>query len=219
MRYMHKLNLYLKRTFLAGILTALPIIITYFFLSFILKRISGFLIPYLDLLSEMLNVSLSETEKFVLSLTFLIIIIFLIGVFAKIYVGKKTIHLFEKILSKIPIIRSIYSAIRQIIDAFQMSSNNSFKKVVLIEYPKSGVYSLGFVTKDTSNYLNTQIKEKCSNVFIPTTPNPTSGFLLIVPNKDIIELDLTIEEGIKFVMSVGLLSPEKIKEELRENVQ
>ena len=100
-----------------------------------------------------------------------------------------------------------------------MSSNNSFKKVVLIEYPKSGVYSLGFVTKDTSNYLNTQIKEKCSNVFIPTTPNPTSGFLLIVPNKDIIELDLTIEEGIKFVMSVGLLSPEKIKEELRENVQ
>jgi uncharacterized membrane protein len=216
---MKKINHYLKSTFLAGIFTALPIIITYFFLSFILKRISGFLIPYLEFLSEKFYFPLSETEKFLLSLSFLIIIIFFIGVFAKIYIGKKTIDFFEKLLSKIPIIRSIYSAIRQIIDAFQLSSGNSFKKVVLVEYPKSGVYSVGFVTKETSNYFNEKIKEKCSNVFIPTTPNPTSGFILIIPNKDIIELDLTVEEGAKFIISAGLLSPEKIKEELRKNVQ
>lgn len=216
---MKKINHYLKSTFLAGIFTALPIIITYFFLSFILKRISGFLIPYLEFLSGKFNFPLSETEKFLLSLSFLIIIIFLIGVFAKIYIGRKTIGFFEKLLSKIPVIRSIYSAIRQIIDAFQLSSGNSFKKVVLVEYPKSGVYSVGFVTKETSNYFNEKIKEKCSNVFIPTTPNPTSGFILIIPNKDIIELDLTVEEGAKFVISAGLLSPEKIKEESRKNVQ
>lgn len=216
---MKKINHYLKSTFLAGIFTALPIIITYFFLSFILKRISGFLIPYLEFLSGKFNFPLSETEKFLLSLSFLIIIIFFIGVFAKIYIGRKTIDFFEKLLSKIPIIRSIYSAIRQIIDAFQLSSGNSFKKVVLVEYPKSGVYSVGFVTKETSNYFNEKIKEKCSNVFIPTTPNPTSGFILIIPNKDIIELDLTVEEGAKFIISAGLLSPEKIKEELRKNVQ
>lgn len=216
---MKKINHYLKSTFLAGIFTALPIIITYFFLSFILKRISGFLIPYLEFLSGKFNFPLSETEKFLLSLSFLIIIIFLIGVFAKIYIGRKTIGFFEKLLSKIPVIRSIYSAIRQIIDAFQLSSGNSFKKVVLVEYPKSGVYSVGFVTKETSNYFNEKIKEKCSNVFIPTTPNPTSGFILIIPNKDIIELDLTVEEGAKFIISAGLLSPEKIKEESRKNVQ
>jgi len=216
---MKKINHYLRNTFLAGIFTALPIIITYFFLSFILKRISGVLIPYLEFLSEKFNFPLNETEKFLLSLSFLIIIIFLIGVFAKIYIGRKTIDFFEKLLSKIPIIRSIYSSIRQIIDTFQISSGNSFKKVVLVEYPKSGVYSIGFVTKETSNYFNEKIKEKCSNVFIPTTPNPTSGYILIIPNKDIIELDLTVEEGAKFVISAGLLSPEKIKEELRKNVQ
>jgi uncharacterized membrane protein len=213
---MKRFRAYLRNVFLAGILTVLPVIITYFFLSFILKKLSGFLIPYLEIVANYFNIHFTDAQKAILSLSFLIIAIFLIGLFAKNYFGKKVISFFEKILSKIPLIRGVYSATRQIIDTFQSPTGSNFKKVVLVEYPKEGVYSVGFVTKESSNYYNSRIGKKCSNVFIPTTPNPTSGFILIIPNDSIIELDMTIEEGVKFVISAGLLSPEKIREELRQ---
>lgn len=176
---------------------------------------TGFLLPYLDMLSDYFKYPFSLTQKKMLSFSLLVIIIFMIGLIAKNIFGKKIINAFERLLSKIPLIRGVYSATRQIIDTFQNSGSN-FKKVVLVEYPKQGVYSVGFVTKETTNFLNSKIGEKCSNVFIPTTPNPTSGFILVIPNKELKELDMTVEEGVKFIVSVGLLSPEKIIEEMRQ---
>lgn len=177
---------------------------------------TGFLLPYLDMLSDYFKYPFSLAQKKMLSFSLLVFIIFIIGLIAKNIFGKKIINAFERLLSKIPLIRGVYSATRQIIDTFQNSGSN-FKKVVLVEYPKEGVYSIGFVTKETSNFLNSKIGEKCSNVFIPTTPNPTSGFILVIPNKELKELDMTVEEGVKFIVSVGLLSPEKIIEEMRQS--
>jgi len=214
---MKKFRAYIRNVFLAGILTVLPVIVTYFFLSFIFKKLTGFLVPYLDLASDYFEFYLTEAQKALLSLSLLIIAIFFIGLFAKNYFGKQIIKFFEMILSKIPLIRGIYSATRQIIDTFQSPTGSNFKKVVLVEYPRKGIYSIGFVTKESSNFYNSKIGKKCSNVFIPTTPNPTSGFILIIPNEDLVELDLTVEEGVKFVISAGLLSPEKIREELSKN--
>ncbi|MBZ4671946.1 DUF502 domain-containing protein [Deferribacterales bacterium Es71-Z0220] len=214
---MKKFRVYIRNVFLAGILTVLPVIVTYFFLSFIFKKLTGFLVPYLDLASDYFEFYLTEAQKALLSLSLLIIAIFFIGLFAKNYFGKQIIKFFEMILSKIPLIRGIYSATRQIIDTFQSPTGSNFKKVVLVEYPRRGIYSIGFVTKESSNFYNSKIGKKCSNVFIPTTPNPTSGFILIIPNEDLVELDLTVEEGVKFVISAGLLSPEKIREELSKN--
>lgn len=214
---MKKFRAYIRNVFLAGILTVLPVIVTYFFLSFIFKKLTGFLVPYLDLVSNYFNFYLTEAQKALLSLSLLVVMIFFIGLFAKNYFGKQIIKFFEKILSKIPLIRGVYSATRQIIDTFQSPTGSNFKKVVLIEYPRKGIYSVGFVTKESSNFYNSIIGKKCSNVFIPTTPNPTSGFILIIPNEELVEIDLTVEEGVKFVISAGLLSPEKIKQELSKN--
>ncbi|MBC7197398.1 MAG: DUF502 domain-containing protein, partial [Deferribacterales bacterium] len=126
---MKRIRAYIRNVFLAGILTVLPVIVTYFFLSFIFKKLTGFLVPYLDLASDYFEFYLTEAQKALLSLSLLIIAIFFIGLFAKNYFGKQIIKFFEMILSKIPLIRGIYSATRQIIDTFQSPTGSNFKKV------------------------------------------------------------------------------------------
>jgi uncharacterized membrane protein len=130
-----------------------------------------------------------------------------IGLFARNFIGRQFLRLIESIAENIPIVRSVYSSIRQIVDAFQTTSGSSFKKVVMIEYPRAGLYSFGFVTKDSSEFVNKATGEVCVNIFIPTTPNPTSGFILIVPKKDVIDPGIAIEDGIKFIISAGLVEP------------
>ena len=106
----------------------------------------------------------------------------------------------------------VYTSVQQIIDAFKTSNGTNFKKVLLVEYPRKGIYSIGFVTKDTPKYFNNLIGKRAYNVFIPTTPNPTSGYILIIPEDEAVVLDLTVDEAIKFVISAGLIVPEKILE-------
>ncbi|MEC9492730.1 DUF502 domain-containing protein [Flexistipes sp.] len=205
---MHRVKGYLRNTFLLGILTTLPIIITYFFLSFIFKKVTGFLIPFIDFVASKLGITLTVFAKQSLSLIVLIFLLFIIGIIAKNYFGKKIISFFEYLLVKIPLVRGVYSSIRQVVETFQVSGGTSFKKVVLLEYPMQKKYSIGFVTKETSGFLNNKVNNESYNIFVPTTPNPTSGFILIVPKCEVIELDITIDEGIRFVISAGLISPE-----------
>jgi uncharacterized membrane protein len=135
----------------------------------------------------------------------------MIGLVTKNYLGKKCISIFEYMLDKIPIIRSVYSSIKQMINAFQNTSAENFSKVVLVEYPRKGMYSVGFLTKENVDYFSDILGCDVCSVFIATTPNPTSGYLLVVPKADIVELDLTIDEGAKMIISAGLWSPEKFK--------
>jgi len=131
-----------------------------------------------------------------------LIIITLIGWLSLSFLGKKFFELFNNVLKKIPILRTIYSAIGQMTESFTKTDNKQ-KSVVLLEYPRKGVWAVGFATKENEGLIKEKIKEDLINVFVPTTPNPTSGFLLLVPKKDLIFLDVTFEQASKFIVSAG----------------
>ena len=113
----------------------------------------------------------------------------------------------EKILSKIPVLRNIYSGLKQLFETILSKKSNSFREVILLEYPRKGIWAMGFLTGDTKGEVNRKTKDQMVNIFLPTTPNPTSGFLLFVPKKDILVLNMTVEEGIKMIISAGMLTP------------
>ena len=118
------------------------------------------------------------------------------------FLGKKFFEIFNNILKKIPILRTIYSAIGQMTETFTKSDNKE-KSVVLLEYPRKGIWAVGFATKENEGLIKKKIGEEITNVFVPTTPNPTSGFLLMVPKKDLIHLEVSFEQASKFIVSAG----------------
>jgi uncharacterized membrane protein len=200
-----RFRMFLQKALIAGVLATLPLAVTYWFINFVFKKFSGFLQPYLHLLTTKFHIVIPLYVQNIISFSIIIFALIFIGLFARNYVGRKLLGLIEYIAENIPIVRGVYSSIRQIVEAFQTTSGSSFKKVVMIEYPRKGIYSLGFVTKDTSEFLNKATGEVCVNVFIPTTPNPTSGFILIVPKKDVIDPGMPIEQCVKFIISAGLV--------------
>ena len=131
-----------------------------------------------------------------------LVFITLIGWISLSFLGKKFFEIFNNILKKIPILRTIYSAIGQMTESFTKTDNKQ-KSVVLLEYPRKGVWAVGFATKENQGLIKEKVNEDLINVFVPTTPNPTSGFLLMVPKKDLIYLDVTFEQASKFIVSAG----------------
>ena len=121
--------------------------------------------------------------------------------------GRAINHLFEGILNRLPVIRSLYSAIKQIMETVLANKSSAFRECVLIEYPRKGVWTVGFITGNTKGEVQERTPEKLINVFVPTTPNPTSGFLLFVPEQDVIRLKMPIEDGLKMVVSGGIVTP------------
>jgi uncharacterized membrane protein len=137
---------------------------------------------------------------------FFLFILF-VGMFASNMIGRRTILFGESIMVKIPLASKIYTAVQQIIAAVTGGKGAVFNKVVLVEYPRKGVYSLGFVTSETEGEVQYQTKQKVVSVFIPTTPNPTSGLLVFVPDEDLIYLKMSTEDGLKLVISGGFVTP------------
>ena len=133
-------------------------------------------------------------------------IITFIGWLSLSFLGKKLLDLFNNILKKIPILRTIYSALGQMTQTFTKSDSNR-KNVVLIEYPRKGSWAVAFATKDNTGEISNKMNKKLVNVFVPTTPNPTSGFLLMIPKDELIYLDMTFEEASKFIVSAGTSNP------------
>ncbi|MFQ6102680.1 MAG: DUF502 domain-containing protein [Candidatus Glassbacteria bacterium] len=148
----------------------------------------------------------------------LLLLILLTGAFARNFIGGKMISLGNLILFRIPIVNKIYTAIQQITHVFIGEKKTLFQRVVLFEYPRKESYVLGFVTSMDSGEVESKVGEKLVSVFLPTTPNPTSGFLLFVPEKDIIFLDMSVEDGIKMVISGGAVIPEMKKFETEVGV-
>lgn len=146
-----------------------------------------------------------------LGLVILIIALILVGMFAAGFLGKFFMRLGEWIVYKLPLISSVYSLLKQVFETFLSTQNQAFNKVVLLEYPRKGLWILGLVSSDTKGEVMKKLDKPMINVFIPTTPNPTSGFLIFVPKEDTIELDMSVEEGIKFIISGGLVEPENPK--------
>ena len=190
----------LRNYFIAGIVVLIPIGITVYF-TLILVSISSYILPKEINPNHYLPYDIPGLE-IIISL----ILITFIGWLSLSFLGKKLIDVFEKILKKIPILRTIYSAIGQMTESFTQTDKTK-KNVVLVEYPRKGSWAVGFATKENSGEISDKTNKKLINVFVPTTPNPTSGFLLMFPKEEVIFLDLTFEEASKFIVSAGTSNP------------
>jgi len=137
-----------------------------------------------------------------------VLLIGLVGGLARYYLGKKLIELVDLALLRVPLLNKIYSAIKQVNEAFSPSNKSSFKQVVLVEFPRPGSYSVGFLTGEDHKEVQQKTREHVLSVFVPTTPNPTSGFLVLVPEEEITKLDMSVAEGIKFIISLGAIAPD-----------
>lgn len=137
-----------------------------------------------------------------------VLIIFVTGVIAANLFGRQLLRLWESLLSRIPLVRSVYSGVKQITETVFSPSGQSFRKVLLIEYPRQGLWTLAFQTGTDVGEAQQKTGEEVINVYVPTTPNPTSGFFIMVPRKDVQELDMSVDEGLKMIISMGVVVPE-----------
>ena len=190
----------LRNYFITGVVVLVPIGITFYLIKFFIS-ISPKLIPNNINPNNYLPFSVPGLE-IVLSIIFITII----GGLSLSFIGKKILQLFNDLLKKIPILRTIYSAIGQMAETLA-PKRKSKKSVVLIEYPRKGSWAVGFATKDNEGEISNKTNKSLVNVFVPTTPNPTSGFLLMYPKDEIIYLDMNFEEASKFIISAGTSNP------------
>ena len=190
----------LRNYFITGIVVLVPIGITLYLTKFIIS-ISSKLIPEEINPNNYLPYSIPGLEILIS-----IILITIVGSLSLSFIGKKILQLVNDLFKKIPILRSIYSAIGQMTESLA-PKKGSKKSVVLIEYPRKGSWAVGFATKDNKGEITKKTNKKLVNVFVPTTPNPTSGFLLMFPKDEIIYLDMTFEEASKFIVSAGTSNP------------
>ena len=206
----------LRAYFLTGVIVTAPIGITIFlvwqFITFLDTQV-GALIPAPYNPEAYLPFGLPG-----LGLLIMLAFLTLVGFLAAGLAGRTLVHIGERLLSRMPIVRSVYGTLKQIFETVLAQSSRSFREVVLIEYPRRGLGAIGFVTGPTRGEIQARSGEELVNVFLPTTPNPTSGFLLFVPKSDIVHLDMTIEEGIKMVISGGIVAPQNHLEALAEAV-
>tara|TARA_Y100000780_G_C13673247_1_gene413238 strand:+ start:153 stop:767 length:615 start_codon:yes stop_codon:yes gene_type:complete len=190
----------LRNYFFTGVVVLIPIGFTLYLTLFIIK-VSSNLIPKEINPNHYLPFSVPGLEILVS-----IIIITIVGGLSLSFLGKKFLQLINDLFKKIPILRTFYSAIVQMTQSFTRNKNKK-KRVVLVEYPRKGTWAVGFATKDNKGEMKRKTKEDLVNVFVPTTPNPTSGFLLMFPKKDVIYLDISFEEASKFIVSAGTTNP------------
>ena len=189
-----------RNYFITGAIVLIPIGITIYLTLFIIRISSSFLPKKINP-NSYLPFDIPGIEILIT-----IILITIIGGLSLSFLGKKFLEIFNNILKKIPILRTIYSAVGQLTESFTQS-NGSKKSVVILEYPRKGIWVVGFSTKDNTGEISKKTNEELTNVFVPTTPNPTSGFLLMVPKKDLIYLDMSFEEASKFIVSAGTSIP------------
>jgi uncharacterized membrane protein len=195
----------LKSIFFAGLMAMLPLVITLYLLKVLYSIVVSNLTPIFNRISVAYNVALPESLTGITAILLFLIFLFVIGLLSKMFIGKWLLGFLDKLISGIPVAKSIYKAIRQLVDSFG-SSAESFSKVVLVEFPHTNVYCVGLVVKDSQNVIEDVIGEPCYNTFVPTAPNPTSGFITVIPKRNCIDLPLSVEEGIKFIFSLGIIN-------------
>ncbi|MGV7222558.1 MAG: DUF502 domain-containing protein [Nitrospinales bacterium] len=198
----------IRNVFLTGVAVTIPIAFTLFILNFLFKTLDNSLSPMFTALLIKLGAPIPDGYRIPgLGVVMTLVVIFLVGLFTKNFFGAKLIQLGEMIVEKIPFVSNIYSGIKQVVTTIANTETQAFKKVVMVEFPRKDVYAIGFVSSETKGEVQQRTENEVMNVIIPTTPNPTSGFLVFAPKEDIIELDMTIEDGIKLIISCGIVTP------------
>jgi uncharacterized membrane protein len=194
----------LKNVFLAGLAVTIPVGLTIYVLIFLIDLMDGLLRVVLAGLhpDQILGVRIPG-----LGVIATLILIFISGLLATSYAGGKLFRLAESLVDRIPLVRGIYQAIKQIVQTMVSKEGQSFKKVVLVEFPREGLFTVAFVTGTATGELRDKTGGRCINLFVPTTPNPTSGYYLIVPEDGVTNLEMSVEEAFKLIISSGMITP------------
>lgn len=184
----------------SGIVVLIPIVVTVLVVRMLFSFTAGILLPVVDPAVE----SWPPISRAVLSLGILLVAIYLLGTLATQAVGRRVLSLVDAVVLRVPFVKVVYSASKQVVTAFEGRKAAAFKSVVFVEFPRPGMQAIGFVT-------STFVREGTtySTIFVPTTPNPTTGFLQILPTSELVRTDITVEEGVKMIMSLGVLTPER----------
>lgn len=201
----------LQKYLIAGLLVWLPIVVTVLLFRFLITLMDQTLIL---LPSQIRPEAVIGFKLPGLGLILTLLVLIVTGIFAANFVGKSMVNFGEKIFKKIPIVRSVYSAAKNFADIVFSDTGQSFKKVLLIQYPRKGVYSLAFQTSTNLGEVQKKTGSDVVCTFVPTTPNPTSGIIIIIPKEDVIEMDMEVDEAFKMIVSLGVVVPEWKKEEL-----
>lgn len=203
-----KIKASFKKYFIAGLLIVMPLYLSIYIFSLIV----GYMDTLLNYLPEPMRPD-TYLKFHIPGLGVIVTIagIFLTGLLAANLMGKKLVALGDNILARIPFFRSIYKPLKQFMETFFVTGYSGFRRVVLVEFPSKGMYSVGFITGAAAGEVQDKTKEKVVNVFLPTTPNPTTGFYILIPEKDIISLDMSVEDAFKLIITGGMVSPENVK--------
>jgi uncharacterized membrane protein len=205
-----------RTSFLAGLAVTLPAIVSVAAVMWLFRTASNFTDTLLFFLRFVLDKKYIYENGIsgdlfwywsVLAFTLAVGLISVVGLLARYYIGKRMIEWLDAAMMQVPLFNKFYGAIKQVNEAFS-GNKNSFKTVVLVEFPREGMYSVGFLTSEQHAEVQQKTKEKVVAVFIPTTPNPTSGFLVLVPEDKVTKLDMSVADGIKYIVSLGSIAPE-----------
>ena len=199
----------IKRHFIGGMLIVVPLILTYLVLKFLFESVDGVLQPLIHSLLGYYVPGLGVVTT--------LLLILLAGILTRNYIGEQLYRVTEKAIARLPLIRPIYSAVKQLVDAIAGPTMQSFKEVALIEYPREGIWAIGFV----SNRIEVEVKGKktrCVSIFMPSTPTPVSGMVIVIPEEKANILKMTVEEGIKFLVSGGVASPLLLSDSKRTKI-
>jgi uncharacterized membrane protein len=196
---------FIRRTLIAGLLILLPLFITYVLIAFLFNIFTGVGAPLVTGLLRLFGAAdLAYPLVLVVNLLLSLAVIFLLGLVGTNILGRRLLTAFEGLLLRLPLVKTIYSSAKQVIETFQ-GPGRSFQRVVLLQYPRQGLWSLGLVATERADNLNLVPGNKVLTVFVPTTPNPTSGYLVIISPEDVIDLDFSIEDAFKFIVSGGIV--------------
>jgi len=201
-----------KKYFVAGLLVWLPLAVTIWVLSWLLGVLDGVFVSLLSATQYVLPQSTHETVEFLrgvpgLGVAVVLVVLLLSGVFAANFVGQWWLRQWDALMARIPIVKSIYSSVKQVSDTLFSSSGNAFREAVLVQYPRQGSWTIAFVTGKPGGEVAGHLGQDFVSVYVPTTPNPTSGFFLMMPRADVHELKMSVDEALKYVISMGVVAP------------
>lgn len=194
----------LKQIFITGLAVIIPVGLTLYILFFLIDMMDGLLkiMPVKYHPDTFIGIHIPG-----LGIIVTVVLILICGLVTTSYIGNKIVRSGEDLVNRIPFVRSIYQATKRLSDSMFTDRSSSFKRVVLAEFPRKGIYAIGFVTGVPTSEIREKAGQNCISVFLPTTPNPTSGYLIFLPENELVPIDMSVEEALTFIISVGIVSP------------
>ena len=211
---------HLRRSLLAGLLIILPLFVTFWLFALVLRPVQKFVTPPVLRIGEAIGLGGyfdlpgAGIVAGVIGLILTVVVIYLIGLAGSNILGRTIVRMMDNLALSIPLVKSIYGSARQLVETFYSSADRAFESVVLIEYPRKGIYTVALVTAATQGELQDCSTDTTVNVFVPTTPNPTSGVLVLARQEELIFLDMSVEEALRFVVSGGIVAPQQGKDRI-----